>query len=163
VRQAGHDSHAHHGEPTRNHSGARPLARLATAATAHCLIGCAIGEWIGLAIGVSIGLAPWPTMALDTALGFVGGYILGLWPLVREGMGWARAFRSIWIGETVSIAVMELAMNFTDYHLGGVQATSLLSGRFWLGYAAAVPVGFAAAWPVNYWLLKRNIKQHHHH
>lgn len=148
--------HHGHGE------GAPSLARLATDATTHCLVGCAIGEWIGLAIGVSMGFNPWFTMALATVLGFIGGYTLGLWPLVRRGMGWGQAFGTIWIGETVSIAVMELAMNFTDYHVGGVQVDSLLAPRFWLGYAAAVPAGFIAAWPVNLWLLKRNIKQHHH-
>jgi hypothetical protein len=54
---------------------------------------------------------------------------------------------------------MELVMNFTDYHIGGVQTASMLSERFWLGYLAALPAGFIAAWPVNYWLLQRNIKK----
>jgi hypothetical protein len=144
------------------HADARPLLRLTTAATAHCLVGCALGEWIGLVIGVSLSLNPWTTIALATLLGFLGGYAFGLWPLVRHGMSWTQAFRAIWLGETISIAVMEFAMNFTDYHIGGVQAPSVLSGQFWLGYAIALPVGFAAAWPVNFWLLKRNIKQHHH-
>jgi uncharacterized membrane protein (Fun14 family) len=138
------------------------LGRLTTQATTHCLVGCAIGEWIGLAIGVSMGFNPWPTMALATVLGFVGGYTLGLWPLVRQGMSWTQAFRTIWLGETISIAVMEFAMNFTDYHVGGVQAPSVLSVPFWLGFAAAVPAGFVVAWPVNFWLLKRGIKEHQH-
>jgi hypothetical protein len=125
-------------------------------------VGCAIGEWIGLAIGVSAGFNPWLTMTLGTVLGFIGGYTFGLWPLVRQGMSWTQAFRTIWLGETISIAAMELTMNFIDYHVGGVQTTSLLSRQFWLGYAAAVPAGFVVAWPVNYWLLKRGIKEHQH-
>jgi hypothetical protein len=158
-----HQSHAGH-IPSADHGygGASSLGRLTTYATAHCLIGCAIGEWIGLAIGVSVGLNPWPTMALATVLGFTGGYTLGLWPLVRQGMSWTRALRTIWLGETISIAVMEFLMNFTDYHAGGVQASSLSDPQFWVGFGVALPVGFIAAWPVNYWLLKRNIKQHHH-
>jgi len=107
-------------------------------------------------------LAAWPTMALATVLGFVGGYTFGLSPLVRRGMSWSQAFRTIWLGETISIAAMEFAMNFTDYHMGGLKAPSLLSVQFWLGYAIAVPVGFIVAWPVNYLLLKRGIKQHQH-
>jgi hypothetical protein len=138
------------------------LPRLASDATVHCLTGCAIGEFIGLVIGVSLGFNSWVTMALATVLGFASGYTLGLWPLVRQGMGWAQAFRIIWLGETVSIAVMELAMNFTDYHVGGVQTASVLSIQFWLGYIAALPAGFISAWPVNYWLLKRSIKQQCH-
>jgi len=153
----GHSTeHAHHP------SHAASLVQLTTAATTHCLVGCAAGEWIGLAIGVSMSLAAWPTMALATVMGFVGGYTFGLSPLVRRGMSWSQAFRTIWLGETISIAAMEFAMNFTDYHMGGLTAPSLLSVRFWLGYAIAVPAGFIVAWPVNYLLLKRGIKQHEH-
>ena len=137
-------------------------ARLATHSTLHCLTGCAIGELAGLMIGVTLGFSPWTTMALATFLAFVSGYTLGLLPLVREGNGWLEAFRIIWLGETISIAVMELVMNFTDYHVGGVQVDSIFHLRFWLGFLLALPAGFIAAWPVNYWLLKRNVKQHCH-
>jgi hypothetical protein len=150
-----HSHHAHH-----THGGApQSHAQLTTSATLHCLTGCAIGEWIGLAIGVTLGLNPWVTMALATALGFVSGYTLGLWPLVKQGMGWGQAFKTIWLGETISIAAMEFAMNFTDYHVGGVQAASLFAPQFWLGFAAALPAGFAVAWPVNWWLLRSNVKK----
>jgi hypothetical protein len=147
--------HAHHGQAGAGQS----LPRLTSSATLHCLTGCAIGEWIGLAIGVTLGFNPWATMALATLLGFASGYTLGLWPLVKQGMGWGQAFRTIWIGETISIAVMEFAMNFTDYHVGGVQAASIFAPQFWLGFALALPAGFVAAWPVNWWLLRRSIKQ----
>jgi len=157
----GHDAsaamtaaHAHH-----HGGGNASLARLASSATLHCLTGCAIGEFIGLAIGVSLGLDPWTTMSLATVLGFISGYTLGLRPLVKTGMSWLGAFRTIWLGETISIAVMELVMNFTDYHVGGVQASSIFAPMFWLGFLAALPAGYLAAWPVNYWLLKRNVKK----
>lgn len=145
--------HAH------QHAGGGSLARLAFSATLHCLIGCGIGEFAGLAIGVSLGLDPWATMSLATALGFLSGYTLGLWPLVKTGMGWLAAFRTIWLGETISIGVMELVMNFTDYHVGGVQAASIFAPMFWAGFLVALPAGFLAAWPVNFWLLKRNVKK----
>lgn len=144
--------HAHHG-----HNGSP--ATLATAATLHCLTGCVIGEVIGLAIGVSLGLAPWQTIILATTLAYISGFSLGLLPLVRQGMTFATALRTIWLGEAISIAVMEIAMNFTDYHMGGMTAGSMLDPMFWLGIAVAVPAGFIAAWPVNWWLLRRNIKK----
>lgn len=147
-------AHAHH-----HGGGDASLSRLASSATLHCLTGCAIGEFAGLAIGVSLGLDPWTTMSLATALGFLSGYTLGLWPLVKTGMTWLQAFRTIWLGETVSIAVMELVMNFTDYHVGGVQASSIFAPMFWFGFLAALPAGYLAAWPVNYWLLKRKVKK----
>ncbi len=156
-----HGSHAHH-QHHHHHAHGGSSAALATSATLHCLTGCAIGEFIGLAIGVSLGLNPWITMGLATVLGFASGYTLGLLPLVRQGMSFAHAFKTIWLGETISIAVMELAMNFTDYHVGGVTTSSVFSLQFWLGYAAALPAGFVAAWPVNWWLLKKNVKQQCH-
>ena len=49
-------------------------------------------------------------------------------------------------------------MNFTDYHMGGVSAPSIFHLQFWTGFMVALPAGFVAAWPVNWWLLKRRIK-----
>jgi len=135
------------------------LAQLATQATVHCLTGCAIGELAGLAIGVSLGLSVWTTIILATTLAFITGFTLGLWPLVREGKGWLEALRIIWLGEAISISVMEIVMNFTDYHMGGMTVGTIFHFQFWLGYLLALPAGFIAAWPVNYWLLKRNIKE----
>ena len=154
-------THAHHGHGHGQGGGDSP-ARLATAATIHCLTGCAVGELAGLAIGVGLGLDPWTTMTFATVLGFASGYALGLKPLVQQGMGWIAAFRTIWLGETISIAVMELAMNVTDYLIGGVKTASVASPLFWIGYAFALPAGFLAAWPVNYLLLKRNVKKSCH-
>lgn len=151
----GQHAHAHHEHAAH---GGSPAA-LATAATLHCLTGCVIGELVGLAIGVSLGLPPGATMALATALAYVSGFGLGLLPLVRQGMSFPRALRAIWLGEAISIAVMEIAMNVADYHVGGMAANSIFDAMFWLGIAVAVPAGFIAAWPVNWWLLRRNIKQ----
>jgi hypothetical protein len=148
-----HAHHAHHA-----HGNSSP-ASLATAATLHCLTGCVIGEFIGLAIGVSLGMSPWATIVLATALSYVSGFSLGLLPLVRQGMSFMKALRTIWLGEVISIAVMEIAMNFADYHVGGMNANSMLDPMFWLGFAVAVPAGFIAAWPVNWWMLKRDIKK----
>jgi hypothetical protein len=147
---AAHDLH---------HGHSSSPAGLATAATLHCLTGCVIGELVGLAIGVSLGLSPWQTIVLATTLSYVSGFTLGLLPLVRHGMTLGKALRAIWLGEAISIGVMEIAMNLADYHVGGMTANSVLDPMFWLGVAVAVPAGFVAAWPVNWWLLRSNVKQ----
>lgn len=167
---AGHDphaGHAHHGRPAAAPSthaahgahGRGSIARLTTAATLHCLVGCAIGEFIGLAIGVHYGLGPWVTMALATALGFASGFAVSLIPLVRSGLSLASAWRAIWLGETLSIAAMEAAMNLADYHVGGMAVGSVADPMFWAGYGAALVAGFVVAWPVNRWMLGRELKK----
>ena len=136
--------------------------RLAASATAHCLTGCSIGEFIGLAIGVSLGWSPWPIIILGTTLAYISGFAFTLIPLMRhKKMSLGSAFKLIWIGEAVSIFVMEFAMNFTDFHMGGMTAGSMWTSQFWIGFAIALAAGYAAAYPINYWMLKRNLKNCH--
>lgn len=153
---AGHGPHASHGGHAAGRFGT------AVHATLHCLLGCSIGELTGLAIGVGFGLGTVITLTLAVSLAFVFGLGLAVLPLMRRhGMSAGVALRTIWFGEVISIAVMELVMNVVDYHIGGVQAGSLLEPVFWIGFAVAVPAGFIAALPVNYWLVGRGLKHCH--
>jgi len=145
-----------------HHNGVGGPWRLAAQATLHCLTGCVIGELAGLVIGVELGLAAWQTITLATILSYASGLTLGLVPVMRERkLGLVAAFRIIWIGEVISIGMMELAMNLADYSMGGMGAKTALSWMFLRGFFVAVPAGFLAAWPVNYWLLRRNLKACH--
>ena len=149
-------AHAHHGH------GRGGSLRTSAHATLHCLTGCVIGEVAGLMIGVSLGFSPWATIALATGLAYLTGMTLGLLPVMRDRrIGLLQALRIIWVGEVISIGVMELVMNFVDYQMGGMTAPSIASWMFWRGIVVAVPAGFLAAWPVNYWLLKRELKGCH--
>jgi hypothetical protein len=78
-----------------------------------------------------------------------------------RGIGLLAAFRIIWVGEVVSIGVMEIVMNVVDYQMGGMGAPSIFSWMFVRGLIFAIPAGFLAAWPVNYWLIKRDLKGCH--
>jgi len=133
----------------------------AASVTLHCLTGCAIGELAGLSIGVGLGWPSTATIALAVVLSFVSGFSLTLLPLFQRGLGFALAFRTVWLGETISIGVMELVMNFVDYHMGGMRAVSLLSTKYWIAFALAGIAGFVAALPVNYWMLSKNMKRCH--
>lgn len=148
------EAHAHHyrGNPVIT----------SAKATAHCLAGCAIGEVAGLIIAVTMGLSVWSTILLTTALAYLFGFTLGLMPVMRDrNKTFIEALKLIWIGEAISIGVMEIVMNAVDYRMGGKQADSIFNEVFWIGIAAAVPAGFLAAWPVNWWLLKRDLKACH--
>ena len=146
-----HDGHRAHA------SGWRGAAHI----TLHCLSGCAIGELTGLSIGVGFGWAPKASIALAIVLSFVSGYAMTLWPLLRRGLGLRSAFATIWLGEAISIGTMELVMNWVDFSMGGMRGASLLSERYWLSFIVAGAVGFLAAWPVNRWMLARNVPRCH--
>ena len=150
-------AHAHHHAA----QGSGPW-RLAAHATLHCLTGCIIGELVGVFIGIEAGLSAAHTIVLATALSYLSGFTLGLWPVMKErGLSLAAAFKVIWIGEAVSIGVMEIVMNAVDYSLGGMAAASFCSWQSIRGLLFAIPAGFLAAWPVNYWLLSRDLKACH--
>jgi hypothetical protein len=153
------DRHQHH---QHHHGGGGSSLRLAAHATLHCLTGCVIGETIGLAIGAELQLGTAAIVTLATILSYVSGFTLGLVPIVRERQLslWA-AFRTIWVGEAVSIAAMEIAMNLSDYLMGSMGAKTMFSWLWLRGLLVAVPIGFLAAWPVNFWLLKRDLKRCH--
>jgi hypothetical protein len=150
--------HAHH----HSHHGAGEAARTSAHATLHCLTGCIIGEVIGLAVGVTLGIGASATIVLATLLSYVSGFSLGLRPLmVEQGRTFREALGIIWIGEAVSIGVMEIAMNLVDYSVGGMGVRSIFAWLYWKGLLFAVPAGFVAAWPVNYWLIRRELKACH--
>jgi hypothetical protein len=152
----GHGSHAHHG-----HQGGGAL-RTSAHATLHCLTGCVVGEFLGLAIGVTLALGSGATIVLATLLSYVSGFTLGLVPVMRDQKtGFLGAMRIIWIGEAVSIGVMEIVMNLVDWSVGGMGARSIFAWTYWQGLLLAVPAGFVAAWPVNYWLIRNELKACH--
>lgn len=133
--------------------------KLAVSATLHCLTGCVIGESLGLMIGVSLGLGAIQIIILATTLAFLSGFGLTLFPAFKQGLNVTETFRAVWLGEVLSIGTMEIVMNTVDYHMGGMNAGSVLAPIFWISLLLAVIAGFLAAYPVNYWMLKNNIKQ----
>ena len=169
--QAGHEAHACcHADAEQAHS-VTPSAhaghahqggwRGAASVTLHCLTGCAIGELAGLAIGVSLGWQPTVTVTLAVVLSFISGFALTLLPMLRRGFDFLESFRTVWVGEVISISVMELVMNIVDYRMGGMRGVSLVSIQYWEAFALALVAGFLAAWPVNAWMLSRNMKRCH--
>ena len=136
--------------------------RAAAHATLHCLTGCVIGEFLGLAIGVTLGIAPYPMMGLSTVLAYASGFTLAIFPLMwRTGIKMGAALRAIWLGELVSIGVMEIVMNAVDYHMGGVRSGSIANPLFWQALIPAAVAGFVVALPVNAFLIRRQLKQCH--
>jgi uncharacterized membrane protein len=135
--------------------------KLATSATIHCLLGCGLGEVLGMIIGNALNMNMIDTTILSVILGFVAGLSLGIVPLLRAEFHFTKAFKTLIVAEGLSIAVMEAFEVMTQWMIPGVMEASLSEGIFWVGMMAALVVGFLAALPVNYFMIKRGVRHHH--
>ncbi len=135
--------------------------KLAASATLHCLLGCGIGEVVGFIIGTYLGWGMFSTMVLAIVLGFVFGFLLGIIPLMRKGFGMMAAFKIVFAAEFLSIAALEAFEAGTQLVIPGVMEAGLSDRLFWLGMLAAMIVGFIAAFPVNYYMIKRGVRHQH--
>jgi hypothetical protein len=144
------------------------MRQLAFSATLHCLTGCAIGEVLGMVIGTGLGWDNLPTIVLSVALAFLFGYSLTLRPLLASGLAFAAAARLALAADTLSITVMEIVDNAIMLVIPGAMEAGPRSALFWGSLVVALGIAFVAAFPVNYWLIRRGrghavVHQHHGH
>lgn len=131
------------------------LNSMAAGATLHCLTGCAIGEIAGLMIGSALGLGVGATIALAVALAFLFGYLLSTLPLLKAGLGFFAALSVVFAADTLSIATMEIVDNLVMAAIPGAMNAGLVNPIFWLSMVLALAIAFAAAFPVNRYLLTK--------
>jgi hypothetical protein len=146
--------------------GGRELNRLASAATTHCLTGCAIGEIAGMVIATALGWGGAASIAIAVGLAFTAGYALTALPLLRSGMSLATAAPIVLAADTVSIAVMEVIDNLTVVLVPGALDAGLDHVRFWLPLLGGFVVAWPAAFAVNRALIRRgrgHVVAHRHH
>jgi len=153
--------HAHEDEP-------QSLNRLAFLATSHCLTGCAIGEILGLAIGTALDWSNFATIVLAVVLAFFFGYSFTAVPLLRSGLVLGAAAGVALAADTISIVVMEVVDNAIVLAVPGAMDAGLGDALFWGSLALALAIAFAAAYPVNRWLIARGrghavVHPYHHH
>jgi Domain of unknown function (DUF4396) len=139
----------------------------ALSATTHCLTGCAIGEVVGMAIATVAGWGTAATIAIAVALGFVFGYLLTMWPVLRAGLSFGQATKVALAADTISIAIMEAVDNAFVLLVPGAIDAGLGEGKFWWSIALGFAIAFAPAWYANRWLIARGkghavAHQYHH-
>ncbi len=155
-----HDQHHHH-HAVDYKENQQSHTRLAVSATIHCLLGCGVGEVTGMIIGTALSFSNINTIILAIILGFVFGFLLGMRPLLKAGFTFKRAFKQVLIAEGLSIAVMETAQVGTEVLIPGVMQAHLHEPIFWIGMLLALIAGFLAAYPVNYYMIKRGVRHQH--
>ncbi|MBP52601.1 MAG: hypothetical protein CMI27_05595 [Opitutae bacterium] len=129
--------------------------------TMGCLAGCAIGD-LGAIFIFQNHFAPesipedlWTLVwAVAMTSGIITSVILETIILWKQ-MGPKEAFRTAIGMSMISMLLMEIAMNVVDYGMMGEPAITLGVLPFTLG------AGFLAAWPYNFWRLKKHGKYCH--
>jgi hypothetical protein len=153
-------THVHH-EPGS-------LTRSAVQATLHCLTGCAIGEILGMVVATAFGLGNALSIVISIALAFLFGYGLTLRPVVAAGIPLRRALGLAFASDTLSITTMEIVDNAFILVVPGALAAGLGDALFWWSLATSLVIAFAAAVPVNRYLIARGkghavMHEFHHH
>lgn len=144
------------------------LNSMAASATLHCLTGCAIGEIAGMLIGIELGLSNGTTIILATVLAFLSGYTLSTLPLLKTGLSFFAALSLVFAADTLSILTMEVVDNLVMYVIPGAMNAGLFDVLFWISMVLSLAAAFAAAFPVNRYLLKQGkghalTHSHHNH
>lgn len=130
------------------------LHPMAASATLHCLVGCAIGEVTGMIIGMTFGLDKHVTIIISIMLAFFFGFLLSTLPLLQAGLSIAAALKLVFAADTLSIATMEIVDNAVMAIIPGAMDAGLVNPIFWLAMPFSLTIAFAAAYPVNSYLLK---------
>jgi hypothetical protein len=156
--QHDHTHHDHQQVPRRANEN---YLELAFSATLHCLIGCGLGEVLGMVIGTWFGMDNVSTTVLAIVLGFVLGFAFGILPLVRAGFSFKMALKQVLITEGLSIAVMETVEVFVQVNTPGVMEAHLSDWLFWKGMLLGLAAGFIAAFPINYFFVRKGIRHRH--
>jgi hypothetical protein len=144
-----------------------PLNKTAASATLHCLAGCSVGEIAGMAISTGLRWSNAANIALSITLAFIFGYAFSVRPLLSHKLPLNQALKIALAADTASIATMELADNGFLLAVPGAINANLDSLLFWISLAVSLVVAFAAAFPVNRYLIVRGkghalAHQHHH-
>lgn len=142
-----HKTHEHHNQ--------KDINSMAVSATLHCITGCAIGEIVGLVAGTILGLSNAYNIALAVVLSFIFGYALSMLPLLQGGMAFKKALSIILVADTLSILTMEIVDNAVMAAVPNAMNANLVNPLYWTTMPISLLVAFAAAIPVNRYLLQR--------
>lgn len=147
---------------TRAFWNCRGTMRRSSVNTARCLVGCTVGD-MGTLVALQLyapELTPAVTVPLSCAAGISTSLILEstLLTLGPDRMPVPVAVKTAFNMSFISMLAMELAENAVEISLTGGTIDGLAS---FLALVPATAAGFAAAWPYNYYQLRRHGRSCH--
>jgi hypothetical protein len=131
--------------------------------TLNCLVGCSIGDF-GMIIFLQayfhhIGMAwmmLWAILAGLTTSILLESILLR----IKEKLSWVQSFQFAFRMSILSMVVMEIAMNVSDFLITGGKA-NFNSPTYWMAFGVAAVAGFLVPLPYNYFKLKKYNKSCH--
>lgn len=150
-----------------HHHASKPKWQRVFVGVTHCGGGCTLGDSIAAPIVAVTGFTLLGSELLGHYAGaFIGAYLFGLLfqilPMLEMGeTNIARAFVNAVKADTLSLVAFEIGMFgwLTIAFLGLMgQTPPVASAEYWFMMQIAMIIGFATAYPANWWLINRGIK-----
>jgi hypothetical protein len=130
--------------------------------TMHCVAGDGVGILAGAVISKLLVLALLAEVALEYVLGFAFGWTIfqALFMKDMAGGSYRRSLKSTFLPELLSMNCLMGGMIPVAALLwqGIPEAHDPAHGLFWFRMSIALMVGFAAAYPINWWLVANHLK-----
>ena len=134
----------------------------------HCAAGCTlgdfVGEWIAFVTGLTVaGSVLWANYAIDFVLAYAFGILFQYYSIapMRGLSGWS-GIKAALKADTVSLISFEVGMFLWMALSSEVLFRPRLepsSPAYWFMMQIAMFVGFLSAYPANWWLIRKHLKE----
>ena len=145
----------------------KPFPQSVLVGVTHCAGGCVLGDSIAAPVVSAIGFTIAGSLLLGHFAGeFIAAYLFGIafqmLPMMSMGeSNPLRAFINAIKADTLSLVAFEIGMfGFIalSFKVLLPEEPHVASATFWFMMQIAMIIGFATAYPANWWLIKRGIK-----
>jgi hypothetical protein len=141
----------------------RPLWKQGIGSTVHCIAGDATGIITAAVITAALGLPMGVDLVVEYVAGFGFGLLIFQALFMKEMMGgsYRRALRRSFMPEWLSMNMMAAGMFPVMILLmmgRDMRAMEPTEPLFWAVMSVGVTVGFFTAYPVNVWMVSKNLK-----
>ncbi len=140
-----------------------PLWKQGIGSTVHCIAGDATGIITAAVITAALGLPMWVDLIVEYAAGFAFGLFIfqSLFMKDMAGGSYLGAVRNSFMPEWLSMNMMAAGMFPVMIFLmmgRDMRAMEPTEPLFWAVMSLGVIVGFFVAYPVNVWMVSKNLK-----
>lgn len=155
-------------EQACHHSSSRPFWATVTAGVFHCGAGCVlgdiVGDWIVYGSNATInGQTIWVELLLDYAFALLFGIVFQYFSIAPMSGKWGPlTFVRAAKADVLSLTSFEIgAFGWMVAYQVGIfnDKLDMATWTYWWLMQVGMALGVVTAWPVNWWLLRKGIKE----